>query len=77
MPEGYDRHANVAQTAELSDEQLRRRTAAILEAAQRISSELTLQTERLAAAIDAFDRSIIAPLGEVLGRDGIPAERRR
>lgn len=72
MPKEYEMHKNVGQTAMLSDEQLRRRTAAILADAQRISSELTLQTERLAAAIDAFDRSIIAPLGEVLGHDGRP-----
>jgi hypothetical protein len=67
MPEGYEMHQNVEETSLLSDEQLRRRTAAILADAQRISTELTLQTERLAAAIDAFDRSVIAPLGEVLG----------
>ncbi len=46
----------------LSDKQLRSRTEALLKAAIDISLQLQVQTERLAVAIDAFDRDIITPL---------------
>jgi hypothetical protein len=50
----------------LSDEQLRTRTEALLKAAESVSHQLQLQTERLAAAIALFDRDIIVPLREGL-----------
>jgi hypothetical protein len=46
----------------LSDSKLRDRTEALLKAAMDISLQLQLQTERLSAAIDSFDKDIIAPL---------------
>lgn len=46
----------------LSDSKLRDRTEALLRAAMEISLQLQLQTERLSAAIDSFDRDIITPL---------------
>lgn len=51
----------------LSDIQLSDRTERLLKAALEISMQLQLQTERLTAAIDAFDRDIIFPLREELG----------
>ncbi len=49
----------------LSDEQLQRRTMELLKEAERISLDLNLQTERLAAAIEAFGREVVHPLREV------------
>jgi hypothetical protein len=49
----------------LSDSQLRDRTESLLSAAMQISLQLQLQTERLSAAIDTFDREIITPLREL------------
>lgn len=46
----------------LSDDDLRRRTEALLLAAERVSMQLVLQTERLADAIEQFDKEIIKPL---------------
>ncbi len=51
----------------LTDTQLRDRTDDLLKAAERISLQLQLQTERLSAAIELFDREIIIPL-----REGFP-----
>lgn len=53
----------------LSDVNLRNRTEALLKAAMDISLQLQLQTERLAAAIDLFDRDIIMPLRKELKPD--------
>lgn len=53
----------------LSDVNLRNRTEALLKAAMDISLQLQLQTERLAAAIDLFDRDIITPLRKELRSD--------
>jgi hypothetical protein len=50
----------------LSDSKLRDRTEALLKAAMDISLQLQLQTERLSAAIDSFDRDIITPLRKEL-----------
>ncbi len=47
-----------------SDDELRQRTEALLKAAEGISLQLQLQTERLSAAIELFDREIIIPLRE-------------
>lgn len=49
-----------------SDAEMQKRTRDLLEAAERISLQLAVQTERLAAAIDMFDRDIIRPLREGL-----------
>jgi hypothetical protein len=55
--------------ASLSDEQLKRRTIDLLVAAEKVSLQLQLQTEKLAAAIALFDREIIVPLREGLTDD--------
>jgi hypothetical protein len=47
-----------------TDEQLRKRTDSLLAAAEDISLQLRLQTERLAAAIEVFDKEILLPLRE-------------
>jgi hypothetical protein len=52
----------VTEEPPLSDIKLRDRTEALLKAAMDISLQLQLQTERLSAAIDSFDREIITPL---------------
>jgi hypothetical protein len=52
----------------ITDGQLRMRTEELLKAAENLSLQLQLQTERLAAAIDQFDKDIITPLrDEVVG----------
>ena len=51
----------------LTDMQMAERTANLLKAAEQISLQLQLQTERLSAAIELFDREIIIPL-----REGFP-----
>lgn len=50
----------------MSDAALHQRTQDLLRTAEKISLQLQLQTERLAAAIEVFDREIIAPLREGL-----------
>lgn len=50
----------------LTEQDLRSRTEHLLLAAEKVSIQLVLQTERLAEAIDLFDREIIAPLREGL-----------
>jgi hypothetical protein len=57
------------ETEPLSDQQLRDRTSALLRSAERVSLQLSMQTEKLAAAIDMFDREIITPLRKGLGHD--------
>mgnify|MGYP001581956762 CR=1 FL=1 len=54
----------------MTDAQLKRRTEALLQSAERVSQQLTLQTERLALAIEVFDREIITPLREGLSEYG-------
>jgi hypothetical protein len=52
----------------ITDGQLRMRTEELLRAAENLSMQLQLQTERLAAAIDQFDKEIVSPLrDEVVG----------
>lgn len=54
----------------VTDGQLRMRTEELLKAAENLSMQLQLQTERLAAAIDQFDKEIISPLrDEVVGAE--------
>lgn len=53
----------------LTDDQLKRRTQDLLIAAEKVSLQLQLQTEKLAAAIALFDREIIVPLREGLTDD--------
>lgn len=50
----------------MSDDQLKIRTEELLRSAERISKELVMQSERLADAIDSFEREIITPLRERL-----------
>lgn len=42
----------------LSDQELHDRTEELLRAAERVSLELRLQTERLAAAIESFEHDV-------------------
>jgi hypothetical protein len=49
----------------LTDAELQSRTRDLLAAAASISMELVLQTERLAATIDSFNRQIVTPLREL------------
>jgi dihydroorotase len=53
----------------MSDKQLRQRTTELLAKAEQVSMTLALQTERLSAAIDMFDREIIVPLRKGLRDD--------
>lgn len=60
MSNGMDRDND--SEAVLNDVDLRRRTEALLASAERVSMQLVLQTERLAEAIELFDRDVISPL---------------
>jgi hypothetical protein len=51
---------------DMSDEALRLRTKELVFAAQKLSSELLVQTEKLNAAIDVFNKEYIDPLREGL-----------
>lgn len=46
----------------MSDAELRSRTTDLIRAAENISLELVLQTERLAATIDTYNREVVEPL---------------
>lgn len=48
----------------LNDEELRARTDDLVATALSVSMELRLQTEKLNAAIQDYDRDVIAPLRE-------------
>ncbi len=52
-----------------TDEQLRQRTRELLRAAESISVELIVQTERLAAAIAIFRAEFVEPLRRELNND--------
>lgn len=49
---------------EARDAELRKRTDELLLMAAEVSVQLRIQTEKLAAAIENFDRDILAPLRE-------------
>ncbi len=53
----------------LTDEELAARTRQLLFAAQNISRELALQTERLATTIEVFHREVVDPMRDLHGGD--------
>ncbi len=48
-------------TADLTDEEISRRTRDLLREAEQVSLNLRLQTERLAAALAQFDSTVLGP----------------
>lgn len=55
-------HTNLPDHERPSDDDLARRTQMLLAAAENISHELSIQTERLASTIDIFNREVVNPL---------------